>query len=339
MLDPRLAELLCCPCGGDLSQDDARLTCAQCAATYPIRNGIPRFAVLTDEGQNQVRETFGYKWQRGADWGISGETKAIADAWNLKLLGWSDEDAYAAHIRPFRVLLDAGCGNGRELIRLARLNPDALVVGLDISHAIDVAARNATGFSNVVLVQADILNPPLKPSSIGYISSLGVLHHTPSTEQAVAALTTCLIAGGEFAFAVYRRKTPLREFTDDYIREQIRNLSPQQAWQAMESITLLGKALSDLKVEIDVPDVPLLGIVAGRHNLQRMLYYTVLKCYWRDGVSFEDNVHVNFDWYYPQYAWRHTPEEIRGWLSSLLLSEVALIEDDAQYGVRARKPT
>jgi SAM-dependent methyltransferase len=253
------------------------------------------------------------------------------------LLGWPDEAGYAAHLRRFAVVLDAGCGNGRELIRLARLNPKALVIGLDISDAIEVAARNAAEFPNVVLVQADVLNPPLKSGSIGYISSLGVLHHTPSTEQAVRTLTRSLMPGGEFAFAVYRKKAPIREFTDDFVRNEIQGLSPDKAWQAMESITLLGKALSDLKMEITVPEVPLLGIKGGRHNLQRMLYYTVIKCYWRDGVSFSDNVHVNFDWYYPRYAWRHTPDEIRSWLRSLSLREVAFIEDDAQYGVRAQK--
>ena len=70
-----------------------------------------------------------------------------------------------------------------------------------------------------------------------------------------------LAPGGELMFYVYRRKAPIREFTDDYVRERIAGLSPDEAWEALRPLTRLGQALAELEIEVEVPeDVPLLGI-------------------------------------------------------------------------------
>lgn len=137
---------------------------------------------------------------------------------------------------------------------------------------------------------------------------------------------------------IYAKKAPIREFTDDYVRGKLRTMTPSEAWSEMESITLLGKALSELNVDIEIPEVKLLGMKAGRHDIQRLLYYTVLKCYWRDTWSFEDNVHVNYDWDHPEYAWRHTPEEVRSWIVDLGAEEIFFKQVPAQLSFRLRKP-
>ena len=55
---------------------------------------------------------------------------------------------------------------------------------------------------------------------------------------------------------------------------------------------------------IFIEDIELLGIKAGRHNIQRLIFYTMFKCYWNPNLNFEDNVHVNFDWYHPRNCFR-----------------------------------
>lgn len=252
----------------------------------------------------------------------------------MALLGWKDEKEYANYLSPARVILDAGCGNGRETIRLARLNPEALVIGLDISDAVDAASRNAKGIPNIRFVQADLCSPPFFKNSFDYIFSFGVLHHTPDTRKAFSALAPLLAQNGEFAFYVYRKKAPLREYSDDFVRETIRTMSLDDAWEEMERLTLFGKALSDLKAQIDIPAIPTLGIEGGKHDVQRLFYYTVLKCYWRDGWSLEENTHINFDWFYPQYSWRHTVEEVRDWIDEAGMSEREFIEIPAGLSFR-----
>ncbi len=338
MLDPRFMSLLRCPCGGALHEQNDALDCASCGARHPIVRGITRFTGSGDDGQAQVADAFGYKWTRGSEFGMSGETKAATDAWILELRGWRDEAELASHLAPFKTILDAGAGQGRDVMQIARLRPDALIIGIDVSRAIDVAAEHAKSLPNVFLIQGDISHPPLKPASFDHISSNGVLHHTPSTRGAVEALYPLLKEGGEFTFMIYAKKAPIREFTDDYVRGKLRTMTPSEAWSEMESITLLGKALSELNVDIEIPEVKLLGMKAGRHDIQRLLYYTVLKCYWRDTWSFEDNVHVNYDWYYPEYAWRHTPEEVRSWIVDLGAEEIFFKQVPAQLSFRLRKP-
>jgi hypothetical protein len=90
---------------------------------------------------------------------------------------------------------------------------------------------------------------------------------------------------------------------------------------------------------VDVPDdVELLGIRAGRHDVQRLVYYTLFKCYWNERLSFDENVHVNFDWYYPRFAWRHDPEQVRGWLAELGLTPVWERVEESGITVRALRP-
>ncbi len=108
----------------------------------------------------------------------------------------------------------------------------------------------------------------------------------------------------------------------------------------MNTLTTTSAALAELKVEIEVPvDVPVLGIRAGRYDIHRLMYYTMFKCYWNDRLSFDENVHVNFDWYAPRYAWRHTREEVQGWVVAAGLRAVHESVDESGITVRAELPT
>ena len=60
-------------------------------------------------------------------------------------------------------------------------------------------------------------------------------------------------------------------------------------------------------------DVPLLGIKAGRYDVQRLIYWNVAKLFWNAEMTFEENNHLNFDWYAPRYARRQTEDEVRRW--------------------------
>ena len=76
----------------------------------------------------------------------------------------------------------------------------------------------------------------------------------------------------------------------------------------------MGQALAELKVEVDVPeDIPWLGIKRGRIDVQRFFYWAVAKMFWNEALGFEENHHVNFDWYHPRYAHRQTEGQVRGW--------------------------
>jgi hypothetical protein len=146
---------------------------------------------------------------------------------------------------------------------------------------------------------------------------------------AVARLWSLVRTGGHLAIYVYRKKAPIREFTDDYLRERITTMDFARAWEACRPLTELGKALSDLNVEFELPsDIPELGMRAGRYDLQRFLYYNVLKMFWNDGMTFDENNLVNVDWFHPAFTYRHTPEEVEGWLRELGMNVLVFDTDD-----------
>ncbi len=269
---------------------------------------------------------------------MDGESARVIEEWLLPRYGWPTRDAYRSFLGSRRFILDAGSGLGREALRMAGANPAAQVVGLELSECVDAAAEHArrSGITNVAFVQADLMAPPFPPGTFDFIFSEGVLHHTPDTRTAFRSLARLLRPDGEIAFYVYRKKAPLREFADDNVREQLQGLAPAEAWTLMEPLTRLGQALAELKAEVVVPeDVHVLGIRAGRYDVQRLVYYSMFKCFWNERLTFDENVHVNFDWYYPRFAWRHTEEEVHGWLAEAGLRVTHEKVEDSGITIRA----
>lgn len=169
------------------------------------------------------------------------------------------------------------------VVNFCQNNKEGEIFGVELSDCVDEAYENTREFLNAHIIQADVMNLPFQHSIFDLVFSEGVLHHTPDTKAALIYLINYLKAGGEMAIYVYKAKGPLREFCDDYIRQYSTKLSPKECWQFCEAITKLGKALSETKIEFEVPeDIPILKIKAGRYNLQRFFYWNILKCFWNE---------------------------------------------------------
>ena len=238
------------------------------------------------------------------------------------------------------ILLDAGCGAGMSTLELfSTIIPCVRYLGIDISPAIDVAAkrfmeRNLHG----TFMQVDISKPPFPLNSVDLIFSEGVLHHTDSAKESLLSLSRLLKKGGRFLFYVYHRKGPLREFTDDFIRDRLQPMQPEQAWEAIEPLTKLGIALGELDAEIDIPQsIDLLGIPAGRTSIQRLFYWHNAKAFYDPNLSFEEMNHINFDWYAPANASRHTPQEIQEWCKEGGLSIEREVVENSGISIIAKK--
>lgn len=315
--------------------------CGASGNCYPIHRGIPRFVRTADEGQRQTERTFAFKWKRRETYD-SPAAKAVALRWYLTKYGFESVEDWALHLGRFERMLDLGCGSGFSsslFLESAHWRADTTTwVGVDISEAIDVAQERLGHVPRTGFVQADALALPFQDEAFDVVFSEGVLHHTPSTRDALISGARVLRPHGEFHFYVYKKKGPVREFTDDFVRERIAGLSDDEAWEEMRSLTSLGQALSELEATVEVTrDVPLLGIAAGKHDVQRLIYWHFAKLFWNSEMSFEENVHVNFDWYRPRYAHRQTAGEVRSWVEAAGLRIDRLCEDEAGLTVRATK--
>ena len=334
LVDPSTLEPLALP------SPDALV--APSGARYPIDQGIPSF-VPKGALDDQTIRSFSEKWEKHRYY--REHTRAFYTSWYLARFGFGDEAGLAAFLRDKRFVLDAGTGAGRDAANFAALT-GGTVVGVDTAwHALSTAAADpsraaaiAEGKNVVALVHADLHALPFPDGFFDYISCDLVIHHTPEPRTAFEALARKLAPGGEIAVYVYRKKSVIREYTDDYVREQIKHLSFEEALEITRSITKLGQAFAALRQKITIEeDIPVLGIPRGEYDVQRFLHWHVLKCFWNDDFDFFTNNVVNADWYHPVHCHRFTPDEFRAWFPAERWEVLAWDEQEAGLSCRARR--
>lgn len=97
------------------------------------------------------------------------------------------------------LILEAGCGVGAQTVTLARNNPEASIVAIDISAASLKEAEqkvSGAGLANVRFQQGDILNLPFIPQSFDHVFICFVLEHLGEPKLALEKLKGCLKPGG-----------------------------------------------------------------------------------------------------------------------------------------------
>jgi SAM-dependent methyltransferase len=175
-----------------------RLTCERCGKDYPVEAGVPRFAPssVSDAVASTV-DGFGYQWTTA----------------NPVLSGahFSSSGVFLDFINPVRpdylagkTVLDGGCGLGRFTLLSAEFGA-RVVVGVDLSRAVEAAFANTRHMPNVVIAQADLFELPFE-DDFEYIFSVGVLHHTSNPRAAFQELATKLRPGGGLSAWVYARE-------------------------------------------------------------------------------------------------------------------------------------
>ena len=293
---------------------------------------------MSMDNQIQTKVSFFQKWASAHDFQTGGTSAFDSDTlnWILTRNGFDSIDELAQYIKQFPIILDAGCGNGRVLGMLAELSGrDQMLFGVDLAAA-EIAQKNLNHESNVVVSQADLmdfstLEGVCRPD---FIYCQEVLHHTADPQTSFKNLVRMLNVGGEIAIYVYKEKAPIREFCDDYVRGHISDLNHDEASKRMLQFAEFGKSLSNLKIQIDVPEVSILGISAGSYDLQRFIYHHFMKCYWNDELTLEQNTMINFDWYHPTISSRHSLEEVRSWYVESGLKIIHEYVDE--YGITMR---
>ena len=97
-------------------------------------------------------------------------------------------------------VLDAGCGPGEELKRVARLVPDGEVVGIDLAAGMAVMAHRAAraaGLDHCAFFQADVgALPVVFKDNFDLIYNCLAHHHYPEPATAAREMLRCLRPGG-----------------------------------------------------------------------------------------------------------------------------------------------
>ncbi|OGV35669.1 MAG: methyltransferase [Lentisphaerae bacterium GWF2_45_14] len=294
------------------------------------------------ENQKQTEQTFSFKWEKRETY----ESEAVQENMKRWLFErYCDNDPgklekWLGHGPDRKIIVDAGCGAGHSGLIFFR---DYLklhdYLGVDISDAAYVAKKrfDEAGMPGDFLKE-NLQQLSIPDASVDMIFSEGVLHHTDNTGNSIRYLSKKLKKGGLFLFYVYRKKSVIREFTDDYIRNAISTMSDEDAWNAMYPLSKLGKTLGDLNLEIEIEDdIDCLGIPKGKINIQRLFYWHIFKAYYRPDFNLDEMNHINFDWYRPANCHRHTDEEVRGFCESAGLDIEHMNIQEAGITVVSRK--
>jgi arsenite methyltransferase len=286
------------------------------SAIEKLHIDLSRLKNKYSQNQNQTENAFAYKWKKRDSY-ESEEFKIKTKKWLFERYCKNNPNNLNIWLKGGpKIILDAGCGAGwSALLFFGKLLNDHDYLGIDISSAVDVARKRfAESTIKGDFLQCSLTDLPLEDESIDMIFSEGVLHHTDSTEESLKYLAKKLKKCGRFLFYVYKKKAVIREFTDDYVRESIKKLNDEDAWDALEALTKLGISFGKINAKIDVEeDIPYLGINKGSYDLHRFFYWNICKLYYDKNVSFEVMNHINYDWYRPLNCHRHNPEEIIKW--------------------------
>jgi len=173
-----------------LSFRNEKLTSVK-GTSYPIIAGIPRFV-----GSENYASDFGLQWnlfsktQLDSHTGTNTSLERLSRCLNGHLDGING-----------KLVLEAGCGAGRFTEVL--LKNGAIVHSFDLSNAVEANMKNNGKSKNLILAQADIDKIPFPKRHYDYVICLGVLQHTPITENSILNLYEMVRPGGCLIFDHY----------------------------------------------------------------------------------------------------------------------------------------
>ncbi len=321
-MNPELVKFLRCPktgeklelSVGELFDDNTvktgKLSVQKSGINYPIVNGIPRFV-----GKEGYSSSFGYEWKKwpkiqfeseNIGKPMEGRTRKIFES----TTGLTKEKLTG------KTVVDFGCGSGR-FMDIVRKNK-GIIIGIDMSSAVDSAREYFKGDKNVLVVQGDLLAPPFGENVFDFGFTIGVLHHTPNPSDGLKKLTKSVKPGGEIACNVYQKKS-FYDYPSVYIARIFNNALADLLGDRFSRKIALGYAYFDAYflyyVLETVRKFPFLG---GKFAKFIEMYFLV-------NVPIPDvrwRILDTFDAITPKIASTHTPEEVRGWFESAGLKNI-----------------
>ena len=118
-------------------------------------------------------------------------------------------------LKPFGLLVDAGCGPGFLTAQISRKFPAVKVIGLDISAGTLENARRTCLldlYPGLDFLVADAQQMPFADNSVDFVISSLSLHHWPDSQVVFQEILRTLKPGSRFFIFDLRRNSPVYVF-------------------------------------------------------------------------------------------------------------------------------
>lgn len=193
------------PGGGNRRVEDGTFLACPLGCRIPVVNGIPRFV-----DSSNYAAGFGLQWNAFRKTQLDSYTGSTISRDRLtRCVGGSLEVLRGQDV------LEVGCGAGRftELM----LEAGARVFACDLSQAVEANYDNCHHWPDYFVCQADARRLPVEPHSFDFVVCLGVIQHTPDSEETIRALAGYVRPGGTLVIDHYSHGYP-RNFLQRNLR-------------------------------------------------------------------------------------------------------------------------
>lgn len=293
---------------------------------YPIHAGVPRMLTFTSTvgehfaalhatrlarelpglslptaapqpGESDVLRSFSvewtsYDWDGRSYWNVTPEVMFEALDFSLDT---------KEHPLNGRRVLEVGIGIGAMADHLCR-DQDCDMVGVDLSHAVDVAQRHFGANPFFHIVQASAFAPPFRHETFDLVYSQGVLHHTYSTREAFNRISRLPKKDGRLYIWVYSHYDESRTLERRVLMLAERTVRP-----------LLWRLPTKLQTAALIPAAPL--YMASQY-LRKDAQAGGISYTWREAM------HAARDRFTPRYVHRHSEAEVSSWFAEAGYSEI-----------------
>ena len=179
---------LCClkhsqPLTAEPVESPSELVCPE-GCSVPVVRGVPRFVDASNYASG-----FGLQWNTFRRTQLDSYTGLTISRDRLTRCFGGPLDMLRG-----KSVLEVGCGAGRftELM----LGAGARVFACDLSQAVEANYENCKQWPDYFVCQADARQLPVVPHSFDFVLCIGVIQHTPSPEETIAALARQVKPGG-----------------------------------------------------------------------------------------------------------------------------------------------
>ena len=192
-------------------------------------------------------------------------------------------------------------------------------VSADLSSAVEANLENCKGKKPYMLVQADVRNLPVPRASFDVVICLGVIQHTPSSEDTIEKLSEFVSPGGLLVFDHYQKRKGIVHSISSWasmavpVRALLKRMPPGSAIPVTTWISKIGYPIRRRTVRVRVLDQVARRLIpaayAGIPGLSQEIHREWSELNTHDSLT---------DW----HKHTRTPDEIRNHLEALGLGDI-----------------